>query len=115
MNPLLFLRVYKNGELLAVKQLPDDQVVFGQSPDVSLALDGPGVGLVHAMIENRNGQHFLCDLGTEGGTKLNGQNILDHVLTSGDVIEIGPFRIEFHIGLPKPKAAPPGSTVKVPP
>ncbi len=108
MNPLLFLRVYKNNELVTVKQFPDEQIVMGQSPHVNLQLDGLGVALVHAMIESRNGQHYLCDLGSEGGTKLNGQAILDHTLQSGDAIEIGPFKIEFHIGLPKPKSNPPG-------
>lgn len=109
MNPLLFLRVYRDNELITVKQFPDDQIVMGQSPDTTLQLDGPGIALVHAMIENRNGQHYICDLGSEGGTKLNGQPILDHTLQSGDEVQIGPFKIEFHIGLPKPKSTPPGA------
>jgi len=114
MNPLLFLRIYKNSDLFAVKQFPDDQITFGNSPDATLRLEGAGISLVHAMIENRNGQHYLCDLGSETGTKLNGQAILDHALSSGDEFNIGEYKIEFHIGLPKPKSVPPGAPTPPP-
>jgi TonB family protein len=45
-------------------------------------------------------------MGSGSGTKKNGHSILDEAISSGDNIEIGPFRIQFFVGAPKPKAPP---------
>ena len=100
------LRIHKNGSLVGVKQFLDAQIVMGRQSGVQLSLDGEGVSVIHCAIEEREGQWHLADLGSESGTKRNGEAVLDTALESGDVIEIGEFKIEFYIGVPKPKVAP---------
>lgn len=103
------LRIQKKDVLIGVKQFSDSQIVIGRQSDVQLPLDGEGISVIHCALEERDGEWFLADLGSEGGTKRNGESILDAPVKSGDVIEIGEYKIEFYIGVPKPKAAPPAA------
>lgn len=101
------LRIHKKGELVGVKQFADNQIVIGRQPDLQLSLEGDAVAVIHCTLENRDDTWYLADLGSQTGTKKNGQNVLDSAIQSGDSIELGDYRIEFYIGIPKPKIAPP--------
>lgn len=107
MKKPVVLRIYKGDQLLGVKQFTDAQIVIGRPGEVQVALDGDGVSLIHAAIEEREGSYSICDLGSEGGTFKNGEKVLDAPLESGDIVQVGDFRVEFYIGVPKPKTAPP--------
>ncbi|MEQ1878583.1 MAG: FHA domain-containing protein, partial [Bdellovibrionia bacterium] len=111
MKQLLFLRIYKGDDLVLVKQVEEPPVILGKTGEATIRLDGDGISPIHAMIEEREGKYFLCDLGSETGTFKNDESILDDEVHSGDQLRIGEFRIEFFIGLPKPKAPPPGADV----
>ncbi len=100
------LRVYLGGELQTIKQFTIQQIVIGQSAEVQLPLNHKSVSVIHAAIEHRDTGYFICDLGSEGGTILNGSAILDAKLSDADEIKIGDFKIEFYVGVPKPKAPP---------
>ncbi len=100
------LRVYKNSELQTIKQFNVQQIVVGQSAEVQLPLNDPSVSVIHAAIERRDSGYFVCDLGSETGTFLNGKSVLDSKIEDGDEISIGAFKIEFYVGVPKPKAPP---------
>lgn len=102
----IVLRIHKQDALVGVKQFLDAQIVMGRQGDVQLPLEGRGVSVIHCALEEREGQWHLADLGSETGTKKNGEPVLDSAIESGDTIEIGEFKIEFFIGVPKPKAAP---------
>lgn len=80
--------------------------MVGHNADVHLDLDADGVSPIHCLIELRDSGWYVCDLGSAQGTFKNGQAILDQAISSGDEIEVGPFRIAFFIGVPKPKTAP---------
>lgn len=101
------LRIHKSDALIGIKQFVDSQIVIGRQTDVQLPLDSDSVSIIHCALEEREGQWHLADLGSETGTKKNGETILDAALESGDVLQIGEYKIEFYIGVPKPKAAPP--------
>jgi len=107
----IVLRIYKGEQLFGVKQFTDEQVVIGRQPEAQVTLIDDRVSVIHALIEEREGQYFLCDLGSETGTKKNGEAVLDVRIESGDVVEIANFRIEFYVGVPKPKMAPPSHTI----
>lgn len=120
MKSPVILRVFKNSQLVEVKQFDSDQIVIGHNADVQLDLEGDGVSAIHCLIERRDTGYFLCDLGSEGGTYKNGQAVLDEALNSGDEILVGPYKIVFFVGVPKPKTVPvppatSESTVIVPP
>jgi len=104
----VILRVFKGNQLIEVKQFDQDQIVIGRNADVGLNLDADDVSSIHCLIEARDAGYYVCDLGSATGTFKNGQAVLDEILTSGDEIDIGPFKLNFFVGIPKPKAAPPG-------
>lgn len=108
------LRIHKNGSLVGVKQFTESQIVIGRQSDLQLPLEGDAVAVIHCTLESRDDAWYLADLGSQTGTKKNGEVVLDNPIQSGDTIEIGDYRIEFYIGIPKPKVAPP-ELVSAPP
>lgn len=112
----MILRVFKNNQLLEVKQFDQNQIVLGQDAEVHLDLKGEGVSAIHCLIEMRDGGYYISDLGSQTGTFKNGQAILDSALSSGDEIGVGPYKVVFFFGVPKPAVAgaAPTATVKAP-
>lgn len=105
-SPLIF-RIFKNEQIHLVKQFVDkEQILFGHEADVDIDLDSVEVSSIHCLIEKRGNQYFICDLGSSQGTFKNGVQILDEPITSGDEFNIGPFRVIFFIGAPKPMHSP---------
>src|SRR5438132_425576 len=97
----VFLRVVKAGKVIEMKQFTSNQIVIGRDGDVSLAVHDPKTAAMHAMIETRGEKYFLCDLGTEFGTMVSGNKIVEVELKSGSEFVIGETTIEFHVGIPK--------------
>lgn len=106
MKSPVILRIYKNNQLVVVKQFDKDQIIFGQEADVTVELNDDKVSPIHCLVELRDNGYYLCDLGSAHGTFKNGQQVLDEPISSGDNIEIGPYKIQFFVGVPKPAAAP---------
>lgn len=119
MKQPIVLKVYKGDKLETVRQFEHNQIVIGRNNDTQLRLEDDGVALLHAMIEDRGGEYYLSDLGSPNGTFKNGQRVLEDRLSSGDALTIGPFRVQFFVGIPKPAApptiSPPQPTVTAPP
>lgn len=103
--PLIF-RIFKSGQLVGVKQFDQDQIVIGHNAEVHLDLESDQVSPIHCLIELRDNGYYVCDLGSSVGTFKNGQAVLDEIISSGDEISIGPYKIAFFIGVPKPQAIP---------
>ena len=104
MKQPVVLRIYKGEQLFLVKQFTDGQIVIGRQAENQIALPSERVAPLHASIEDRGGTYFVSDLGSETGTKRNGETVLESAIESGDTLEIGEYRVEFYIGAPKPKA-----------
>lgn len=102
----IVLRVFRGDKLEAVRQFETSQIVIGRNSDAQLELQDETVALLHAMIENRGGEYYLSDLGSSSGTFKNGQKVLEEMVASGDTITVGPYRIQFFVGVPKPAAPP---------
>lgn len=115
MKKPVVLRIYKGEQLLGVKQFQESQIVIGRPGEVNVALEGDRVSAIHAAIEERDSGYYICDLGSENGTLKNGEPVLDSTIESGDTLQIGEFKLEFYIGVPKPKAPPPPSAVATAP
>lgn len=106
MKPPILLRIYLNDNLEGVRQFDSKQVVIGRNAEVQLELNDAGVSPLHAVIEERESGYYISDLGSQGGTLRNGQKILDEKLETGDELKIGPYKIQFFVGVPKPAAPP---------
>lgn len=110
MKTPIILRVYKDSQLVEVRQFDIDQIILGHSADVHIDLNDPGISPIHCLIELRDSGYYICDLGSHAGTLKNGKAVLDEPLSSGDQLAIGPFTVHFFVGVPKPKA-PPGPPI----
>lgn len=89
--------------LRAIAGLPHDtavlverRVAIGRAADCDLQLGDPEVSRRHAKIEiDADDQAVLVDLSSKTGTFVGGTRIDRHVLTSGDEIAIGRFRLRY--------------------
>lgn len=111
MKPPVLLRIFKNGQIVAVRQFTETQIVGGSNDDLQLTLDSDQVAPLHFMIEDREGVYYLSDLGSGSGTFKGDTKVIDEALASGDEFKAGDFSFQFFVGVPKPTAPPKESTV----
>ena len=72
----------------------DESIVLGSSSDCDVQLDEAGVSPRHAEIRRTVDKSLLLkDLGSETGTLLNGERVIESQLGSGDEIRIGTCRM----------------------
>lgn len=72
----------------------DESIVLGTSPECDVQLDEAGVSPQHAEIRKAGDRSLLLkDLGSETGTLLNGEEVTENELGSGDEIRIGTCRL----------------------
>lgn len=101
MSQRIFLKIYKNGSILKIQQVDSEPVAIGKSSDVEVCLDKDESILPwHALIEKKEGEYTISDLGGALGTLVNGKKIVESSLSHGDQIDIGPYKLEFFIGTP---------------
>jgi len=96
---------YKNPLLQAAEQPPEFKSHYLDPKQVRTAigrqgcavlLDHPTVSRVHTWIDRLpDGSHSMRDAGSANGTFVNGQRITQHMLTAGDIIQIGPFKLVY--------------------
>ena len=75
--------------------LEDDKVSIGRTPDAGVFLDDVTVSRNHALIVRRREGTYIDDLGSLNGTYVNRKRIESHLLSDGDEIQIGKFRLSF--------------------
>jgi TonB family protein len=102
----VFIRVYLGQDLVEVFQSGESQIIIGQEGEAHLKLKGSEISTVHALIEKRQDGYYVCDLGSQSGTFKNGKQVLDDRIQSGEELKIGPYRLEFSVGLPKAAPGP---------
>lgn len=70
-------------------------VNIGRALDNDVIIEHPRVSRRHAQLRRRHGRYVLYDLGSSGGTLVNGYPIQECVLRSGDVISLADFDIIY--------------------
>jgi len=68
--------------------LRDMVINIGRRPDNHIIIDDPRVSRNHAQLRASRGRYVIFDLGSTGGTFVNGIRITQHVLKPGDVISL---------------------------
>lgn len=63
-------------------------VNIGRRSENHLVIDDPRVSRSHAQLRAIRGRYVLFDLGSTGGTLINGQRVNQHSLSPGDVISL---------------------------
>ncbi len=68
-------------------------ISIGSSKTATIVVAGAGVAAMHAVVSDTSGQILLEDQQTPNGTTVNGQPVLNYVLSAGDVITLGDVTI----------------------
>ncbi|HTP03354.1 MAG TPA: FHA domain-containing protein [Anaerolineales bacterium] len=88
-----------------VDLFPINQAVIsiGRRIDNALVLNDPRVSRAHAEIRCYHGRFVVFDLGSSGGTYLNGQRVTHSVVYDGDIISLAGVHLIFRQkNLPRP-------------
>ena len=75
-----------------------EEIYIGRGSDNDLTLPDQKVSTQHALIVNEDGQHLLTDQDSKNHTYVNSERVGEdepYVLRSGDVFQVGDFKIEF--------------------
>lgn len=73
-----------------------DELVLGRRENSDLRLPEPHVSRAHALIRRQSGAIWLEDLGSTGGTFVNGEPIVGpHALRHGDLVRFGSVETRF--------------------
>jgi pSer/pThr/pTyr-binding forkhead associated (FHA) protein len=90
--------------LLLVKRGPNagstflmdaDTTSIGRDPGSAIFLDDITVSRKHAIFERRDGAWFIRDIGSLNGTYVNGEQVEQTKLATGDEVQIGKFKLTF--------------------
>lgn len=70
-------------------------VNIGRALDNDVIIEHPRVSRHHAQLRHRYGRYVIYDLGSSGGTLVNGYPVQECVLRSGDIISLADFEIIY--------------------
>ncbi len=82
--------------------LRDLVINIGRRPDNHIIIDDPRVSRNHAQLRASRGRYVIFDLGSTGGTFVNGIRITQHVLKPGDVISLAGIPVVYGEDSPYP-------------
>jgi len=81
-------------------------VSIGRALDNDIIIEDPRVSRHHAQLRHRYGRYVLYDLGSSGGTTINGYPVEECVLHSGDVISFAGVQAIYGEDPPTPIPLP---------
>lgn len=73
----------------------DGEVTLGRHRSCDLVIRLAQISRRHAKIFPKNGKWVVTDLGTQNGTQVNGETVVEHVLKDGDEISISSVQMRF--------------------
>ncbi|MDH3678503.1 MAG: FHA domain-containing protein [Acidimicrobiia bacterium] len=77
------------GELSQVIQPRNSQLIIGRAAGCDISIPDPLVSRKHARLLLNEGGGRIIDLGSDNGTFVNGQRIVDSPIVEGDLVELG--------------------------
>ncbi len=77
------------------RPLLKDDVIIGSSNKCDIILEEDDISPKHAKVFREGGNFIIIDLESEIGTSVNGKKIFRRKLNSGDLIQIGNYKLKF--------------------
>jgi hypothetical protein len=74
-----------------------ERMSIGRRPDSEVFLDDITVSRDHALLIRRGEDWYLDDCGSLNGTYVNRSRIESHQLQEGDEVQIGKYKLTFHV------------------
>jgi transcriptional regulator with GAF, ATPase, and Fis domain len=95
--PSAYLVIRHGGRWSDVFRLQTDQpLLIGRSSQCAIVVPDDRTSRQHAKVFFKNGRWLVCDLGSRNGTTVDGELIQgDHVLATGQVIQVASCRVTF--------------------
>jgi hypothetical protein len=81
-------------------------ISIGRALDNEVIIEDPRVSRHHAQLRQRYGRYVLYDLGSYGGTQINGYPVEECVLHSGDVVSFAGVQVIYGEDPPTPVPLP---------
>jgi signal transduction histidine kinase len=91
----------REGETVDEIEMAGETMVLGRDRSCDVVLDDKTVSRRHARLTSKPDSVTIEDLESRNGTYVSGKRIIKHVISPGDAIAIGGFRITFE-GIPVP-------------
>jgi uncharacterized membrane protein len=76
-------------------ELPEEYMVVGREPACHVRIDDPHVSRTHAALHRRGDSVYVQDLGSSGGTFVNGAAAATRELHNGDVVAFATVKARF--------------------
>ncbi len=76
--------------------LNNTNVSVGRNPDSDIFLDDVTVSRKHAVFIASEDGYLIRDTGSLNGVYVNGQLVDEKLLSSGDEVQVGKFRLTYH-------------------
>jgi len=99
-RPFLILEGRRHVDLL------QPTVSIGRALDNDVIIEDPRVSRHHAQLRRRYGRYVLYDLGSSGGTQINGYPVEECVLHAGDVVSFAGVQVVYSEAPPTPIPLP---------
>ena len=82
---------------LVLKEIPltKERMTIGRKPHNDIQIDNLAISGEHAAVVTILNDSFLEDLNSTNGTLVNGQPVKKHFLKSGDVVELGKYKLKY--------------------
>jgi pSer/pThr/pTyr-binding forkhead associated (FHA) protein len=81
-------------------ELSGGYMVVGREPACDVRFDDPHVSRTHAALQRHGSAMYVQDLGSSGGTFVNGDQVTSQELWSGDVIRFATVEARFEVTVP---------------
>lgn len=107
---ITILKAYLGNTLVTERQLTEDTIRIGRLSTASLVLEDASVARMHALVQVTGAEVVLHDLGSTGGTRVNGTRVTRATLRPGDRFQVGVYTIELQRAALAPAAVTPAPT-----
>jgi ABC-type multidrug transport system ATPase subunit len=100
----LITLIYDDGTGVSADALPkmqpipltEQQLTIGRTPDNLVVLNHPQVSAHHALLTKVDGGYRVIDNNSMNHVYVNGEQVTDQLLRTGDEIRIGPYRLTYN-------------------